>query len=145
MKTPKKDTSTGRRTDHAPDPYLQDFFHQNLPHGYNYFVTDLDLVIRTREGKIMIVEVKRKCADVPTHQRITLAIIDKLIRAGLEKYADGKISIGEWTVNVSSYAGCHLLQFENTTAEDGRIYWDGHEITVSELVDRLSFSEPDAA
>lgn len=132
----------GRRTDHAPDPYLYDFFYQNLPDGFQYFVTDLDLVIRNRAGDLMLVEVKRKNADPPIHQRVTLAILDKLIRAGLKQFPGGRIPVDGWTVNVS-YHGCHLLQFENTTAEDGRVYWDREEVNFSQLIDRLSFGDPD--
>ena len=38
------------------------------------------------------------------------------------------------------YCGFHVIRFENTSPEDGKIWWDNKEITTEELLDILRFS-----
>jgi hypothetical protein len=38
-----------------------------------------------------------------------------------------------------TYKGMHLLVFERTTPDDGRIYWDNQEISKKDLIDILRF------
>jgi hypothetical protein len=126
-----------RKTDHAPDPYLYDLFARILPSPKSFWITDLDLVLRDRAGNFMIVEVKRRLADLTHNQRTTIAVVDKLIKAGVEA-TGGQVTANGHTMDVS-FKGSHLLQFENTTAEDGRIFWDREEVTLEELARIMSF------
>jgi hypothetical protein len=40
------------------------------------------------------------------------------------------------------YKGFYLLQFENTTFENGRIWWDYCEVTPDKIKQILSFETP---
>jgi len=40
-----------------------------------------------------------------------------------------------------NYKGVHLLVFENTNPEDGKIFWDKKEITKEQLIKILQFEE----
>jgi hypothetical protein len=42
-------------------------------------------------------------------------------------------------LNDKTYKGMHLLQFENTNPEDGKIFWDRKEISKKQLIDILQF------
>lgn len=129
-------TTKYRFSEHAPDPYLMDWMSQHLPGARNYFVTDVDLVIRNRQGCMMIVEVKRKGAKLKPHQRNTLAIIDTLIRAGIQMTGN-TIAVDGMPIPVY-YVGYFTLTLEGTTFEDGRIFFDGHEVSEQQLITILS-------
>jgi len=40
-----------------------------------------------------------------------------------------------------TFCGLHFLQFENTSPEDGKTYWNGAEISRDELITMLRFGE----
>lgn len=137
---------TGRRTDHAVDDYLMDWTQTNLPNAKDFFITDVDMVIRDRDDNIMILEVKRRKGNVSVCQSTTL----QLIAIGLKEidgkqvqtlhYKDRARLEGSQTFNhIIKYHGIHFLQFENTTFEDGKVYFNRREISERELIEILSF------
>ncbi len=128
--------STARKTQYAGDPYLMDWIGRNLPAKQSFFVTDVDLVLRDRRGRLMLLEVKRKGAPVKRHQRTTLHLLDKLIRAGIE--AREVFDVGGIEIR-PQYYGLHLVTFQNTTFEDGKVYFDRQPVTEEELARILSF------
>jgi len=38
-----------------------------------------------------------------------------------------------------NFHGVHVLTFENTNPDDGEMFWDGKQITKSELIEILTF------
>ena len=40
-----------------------------------------------------------------------------------------------------NYCGFHLLQFEKTSPDDGKIYIDGYQVTIEQLIQFLKFEE----
>jgi hypothetical protein len=125
--------------EHSPDPYFQNWTRYNLPQRMDYYITDVDLVIRSREGKLMIIEIKRRNSQMNDHQRTTYELLDGLIKAGIKCSHSGlKIPSLKFPVKVKYY-GFHLLQFENTTFEDGRVYWNHQEVTPDQIRQILSF------
>jgi hypothetical protein len=128
-----------RRTQHAPDAYLMDWTAENLPSCESFFITDLDMVVRDRKGNMLIAEVKRRSATMTPQQRTTYELISELIKEGIKANPDGIIVPSmRYPVKVN-YLGVHLLQFENTTFEDGQIFWDKTPISTEQLKGILSF------
>ena len=38
-----------------------------------------------------------------------------------------------------NYRGIHIITFQNTNPDDGKIFWDGYEITKEKLLEILTF------
>jgi len=129
---------TGRKTNFVPDPYFYDWCITHLPNRRLFFITDIDMIIRDRNGRIMLVEKKCKKAVPKKSQSITYRMLHALIlradKTGALDLGDGYGSLYDWT-----YYGFHLLQFENTSFEDGKAYFDNKEVTEEELKKILSF------
>lgn len=126
------------RTAHSPDKYLHQWTLSNLPDAKNFYVNDIDLIIRNRTGCLMIIEVKRYMAKPSTVQSFTYQILDHCF---IKSNGD-RITLQGRDKPVSfqlKYQGYHLLQFEKTTFEDGRVYFDNKEVTEKDLIDILSF------
>lgn len=95
-----------------------------LDSKFGYQATNLDYIWGNyKTGDWMCIEEKRYGADVSLAQRQLFGRLNKAI-----KEAD-------------RCHGVHLLQFENTTPDDGRIYWNRVEITKDELMNLLKFKE----
>lgn len=130
--------TTYRKTDYAGDPYMFDFVGSHCPEPSGFFVTDLDLVLRTRDGKIMMVEVKRKGAKVKPHQSITYRILDAALRRLHGERMTIKPKDGAPVTVTVNYMGLHLLTFERTSFEDGAAYFDGVLVTAEQVAQILS-------
>jgi len=92
----------------------------------------------------MFVEVKRKGATVPDHQAITYAILD----AALKRVNGQRLRIQTKNRRFSvlvKYYGAHVLTFENTTFEDGAVYFDGQRVTADQLAQIFAMDESAAA
>lgn len=93
-----------------------------------FVVSDLDFVIANTESKkIMIVEQKNYLGRMRVWQASLFSDLDRWISAGIEQDDD-------W-----EYLGFHTVKFENTAPNNGRIWFDGIEITEKELINRLTF------
>ena len=93
-----------------------------LSSGLGYIATDIDFIWRNyKTGQFMFVEEKRYMSKMTFPQKQTFKVVDKQMKGH------------------PLYMGFHLLQFENTTPDDGRVYWDGVEITKGRLLDILKF------
>jgi hypothetical protein len=127
--------TTYRKTDFVGDPYIFDFIGTRCPDPSQFFASDVDLVLRTRDGGLMLIEVKRKGAAVKPHQAVMYRILDKALRALHGQRVHIALKDGSAvTINVD-YKGVHVLTFENTTFEDGAVYFDGHPVTADQVAD----------
>lgn len=128
------------RTAHSPDEYVHKWTLLNLPDAKNFYINDIDLTIRNRKGCLMIVEVKRKMAKPSTVQSFTYQMLDQCFQKSNGDTIKLKLPNTNKKVSFKlKYHGYHLLQFENTTFENGRVYFDNKEVTEKELIDILSF------
>lgn len=117
--------------------YLKEWTKDKLPNR-DYWITDVDLFIRSIKGCCMLVEVKCKGAELPPHQKISYEILDFMAQL-----SNGKYYVPE-SLQIPieiKYFGKHVLKFENTTFKNGNVYWDDQEITEPELVSILAFDE----
>jgi hypothetical protein len=86
-----------------------------------YTATDLDYVWRSyKTNQWMLIEEKRYGGQLRPFQTVTFDIIRKV--AELDQ----------------KYCGFVLLQFQNTSPQDGATYWNGELITEKQLVERLA-------
>jgi len=131
-------TTTYRRTDYAGDPYLFDFISTHCPSAATFYVTDVDLVLRTRDGKIMLVEVKRRGAKVKPAQAVTYRILDAALRTLNGRRITIMAGDGQNITLTVDYKGIHLLTFENTTFENGNAWFDGVLVTADQVARILS-------
>lgn len=92
----------------------------NLPdsHGGAFLVSDLDFILCSKIYKrLMLLECKTRNSEMRYSQKYILGIIDKCIRFALPKI------MSDW-----EYKGFHVIKFENTFFDDGKVYLDGYEI-----------------
>lgn len=117
---------------------------KNLPQQ-DFCSTDIDMVFRNREGKIMLLEMKCKKGELSPSQYVTFQIMHKALKA-LERELDGKElevkTVKGGTIKTPvKYEGFNLLQFENDFFDNGKIFWNGKEKEEAEIVDLLSFKK----
>ena len=99
---------------------------QELSSSLGYVTTNLDYVWRNYiTGQWMYIEEKRKGGDVTRNQRETFTMLHNVAKEN------------------TSYAGSHLIVFENTSPEDGVTYLDRKPVTREQLIDFLrKFKKP---
>lgn len=86
-----------------------------------YVATNIDYVWHNyKTGEWMLIEEKRYMAEPSYAQRQVFRVVNKAIRD-------------------SKYKGFYLIQFENTTPDDGRIFLDRKEISKEQLISFLQF------
>ncbi len=84
---------------------------------------------------MMLIEEKRYMALSPFAQKDTHRLINSALW-----HADNKpVANSRGQVRLFRYCGYHVLTFENTTPDDGRMWWDDMPIAVSDLFSLLSF------
>ena len=95
---------------------------QHLSSGLGYLATDVDFIWRNYKTKqFMFVEEKCKMSTMTGPQYETFKMVDEQ----MSSHPD--------------YMGFHLLQFENTSPEDGKIYWNKKHISLDRLNQILTF------
>ena len=124
------------RTKYVPDPYFYDFCNTYLPSSKNYWITDIDICIRDRNNNMMFIEMKYYMAEPTKVQSNTFHIFHALF-----KKADGcgRLELPYLNVENWQYYGFHLLQFEGTTFENGKVFFDRKEVTQDEFIKLMSF------
>jgi len=102
---------------------------RNLPDSSTGFmVSDIDFILYDWNlKKIMLLETKCKNDEVKTWQRNLFNNIHRWIKKGIDD---------DW-----EYKGFHLIQYENTSFIDGKVYFDKKEIEEKELIEILSFGK----
>lgn len=130
-----------RSTEHAPDAVWMEFTGTHLPDAEHYWLTDIDTVIRDRNGNMMLLELKYNGRDISPQQRSTLLLLDQLIKAGV-KNLSGSVNVPglKYPIQVH-YAGAHLLQLSGTDFENSTFTWDRKPVTKDELIRKLTFGD----
>jgi hypothetical protein len=108
--------------------HFSGWIRNNLPDSNTgFYVSDIDYYLfNVKLKKGLILEEKTHMGSVKLWQRDMYKRIQRWIRLGSVK--DG----WEWL-------GCHLIQFENTSPDDGAVYVDHKQVMREELIKFLSF------
>ena len=116
-------TNTRQRNDNNGTQF--ETWRRRQPHldsGLGYLATDVDFIWRNYKTKqFMFVEEKCKMSTMTGSQYQTFKLLDE----HMSSHPD--------------YMGFHLLQFENTSPEDGKIYWNKEHISLDRLNQILTF------
>lgn len=95
---------------------------KSLDQKHGYLATNLDYIWGNyNKLKWMMIEEKRWMAPLRQSQKDLIEVLDQCCKKD------------------PMYEGFHLLQFERTSPDDGRIFWDEKEISREELLQLLSF------
>lgn len=87
-----------------------------------YAATNLDFMwMNHKTGKWLLIEEKRHGSDLTWSQKELMKVLHLAIKKDRQ------------------YCGIHLLQFENTSPDDGKIYLNRSEISKQQLIDFLKF------
>lgn len=104
---------------------------EKLPDSYKGFrAYDLDWIFWEkgdygRVSKVMLVEVKTRDSQLKPDQKKIYEFLDSCIKYSTETYYD--------------YWGFHIIRFENTFFDDGKVYFDNIESNEEEIRKTLSF------
>jgi hypothetical protein len=106
--------------------YFSHWIRQNLPDSStSFYVTDIDfLLMNFRLKKAMMVEAKSFNAPMKKWQQSCYSKLNQWISEGIKSDPDN------WT-----WFGTHLITFEQTNFEDGKVWFDG------ELTDEKSLKD----
>lgn len=124
-----------KRSNLVPDAYFWDFCNTFLPQK-KFSITDIDMILRNSRNQMMIIEKKCKMKEPSAAQSITYQMLHGLI---MQANKSGPIHLPKFIMDKWTYYGYHLLQFENTSFDDGKVYFDHREVTQDELVKIMSF------
>jgi hypothetical protein len=106
---------------------------------FNLSIQNLDYIIHRYQGlpyqAIMLVEEKRYMGSVSFAQRDTHGLLDQALRIANSQYV---VNARNKRVQLR-YFGYFVLQFENETPDDGKIYWQHKEISRGDLLKLLKF------
>lgn len=92
-----------------------------------FSATNLDYIwCKHTSGQWMLLEEKRHMCNVTWSQR---QLYQRLHSAIINSSSAG------------GYQGVHLIQFEKTDPTDGRVYVNGNEVTVEDLIRILQFKQ----
>lgn len=98
---------------------------KEIDSSLGYTGTNIDFVWRNyKTGQIMLIEEKRYMGELTMAQDGTFCIIDNALKNSILK---------------SVYYGFHLIRFENTNPEDGKIYLNNILISKEDLIKFLKF------
>ena len=97
---------------------------KDIDSSLGFVTTNIDYFWKNyKTNQYMLIEEKRYMARVARFQHYILQQLHDAFKSD------------------KNYHGMHLLQFEHTDPEDGRIYLDQKEITKKQLMDFLSFKD----
>ena len=99
---------------------------KEIDSSLGFVATNIDYIWHNyRTGHWMLIEEKRHNSQLTYSQLGVFKIIDAACRQDL------------------NYGGLHIIRFEQTSPDDGRIYLDGLEITAKQLISflRLEFDK----
>lgn len=101
--------------------------------------SDVDFVWHRYKGlpyhAMMLIEQKTYRKPMENNQRETLGFLGRMLHAYKTRRM---LSMRNQSVEVR-YFGYHLLEFERESPDDGRIWWNGQEITKQQLVQIMRF------
>lgn len=140
----EKTTAWAKTPQYITDCQWKEWTYKKLPSSANFWVTDIDGMIRTRNGCIALVEIKRRGQSVPVWQQMSYG----LLAATLEN-SQGSVLKHEYLpydIAVNKFLGIVELIFENTWFNDGEVYLSingmkKQVVTEPELIEILSFEK----
>ena len=96
---------------------------RELDSGLGFTATNIDYMWQNyKTGEWMLVEEKRYMSQVRFPQSKLFEVLNK-------------------SIVDRNYKGLHIIIFENTSPDDGKIYLDGKETSKAQLIKFLSFEE----
>lgn len=140
---------TNNFTNDYKGKYLADYDHDfynwsiaNLPSAKNFYVQDIDALIRSRSGGLQLLEIKRNGFTPKPYQKRNMLLIDAILKHFFET-TDGVVTIeinGKIENHSLSYSGYNLLQLTSTSFTNSNFVWNGEHITTNELIENLNFT-----
>jgi len=117
---------TRQEVTHTRDLTFSGWIRDHLPDSATgYLVSDLDFILfNYKTKKIMLLEVKTRNVDLKYWQSTLFNNLARWVSKGIDS---------DWV-----FLGFHTLQFENTSFNDGKCYFDKVAIDEEELITKLS-------
>ena len=111
---------------HTRDLSFSGWIRENLPDSsFGFMATDLDFILYNfQTKKLMLLEVKTRNAELKQWQRNLFDNVAKWIAKGIDQ---------DW-----SFLGFHIIRFEHTFFNDGKVYLDNELITEEGIRNYLS-------
>jgi hypothetical protein len=111
---------------HKRDLTMSGWIREKLPDSsFGFLVTDLDFILYNwQTKKIMLLEIKTHNKEIATWQLNIFNNIAKWIEIGIDK---------DW-----EFCGFHIIKFENTFFNDGKVYFNNKLSTEEEIKQKLN-------
>lgn len=132
------------------DSYDRDFYDWTIDNELgdprDLWISDIDAIVRDRNDNLMLLEIKRNNYQPKPYQRRNMAIIEEIMRVGIEALG-GRVEIeinGRREVHNVAFHGFKLLQLSGVKFGDSKFTVDGHELSATELLELLRFGNVDS-
>lgn len=128
--------------------YISDWVKENLPDSENYWISDVDQLIRDRWGNVIQIEYKCRMQDVPPWQRWTLHQNSGtyLLGTSYAQYRTNGVTTGFVISEATSPERVHLIRYHRPAliqfegeGWDSQAFWNRKPISTSKAIKRLSF------
>lgn len=118
---------TRKELTNTRDLTFSNWVRANLPDSdTGFMVSDLDFILQNyKTKKVMLLEIKTRKSDLKTWQKKLFKNIHNWVLKGIDK---------DW-----EYLGFHVIQFENTNFNDGKVYFDYAQVSEKSIKKALSF------
>lgn len=114
--------------------------HPELASSKGYDAENLDYIWHQyKDGKIMLIEEKQHRGKPRFPQADTHSIIDQALATACANIEFSRLSPHQ--PKKLRYYGYFLVQFEETSPEDGRMWVNGNKISLSDLARLLAFDD----
>jgi len=113
-----------------PDTRFSDWIREKCPPSYTgWTCSDVDFIVHQFNTKqVMLLEVKR-WRDGPSEGKIPRG------QAGILRMVHNCLEFGIQNLYKDyTYHGAHIIQFDREFFDDGRCFWDGHEVSEQQLL-----------
>lgn len=120
----------------VPDIKWKEWTYLNLPND-NLWVSDIDSLIRSKDGCFILVELKRGKKEMKRWQKLTYGILATLL-----KESEGRTLTSEYLefpIKVKHFCGLAEIRFEKSWFDDGDVYLNGTLSSESEILYFLQF------
>jgi hypothetical protein len=131
----------GKTLEHYDRDFYEWTIEQNLASPFDLWISDIDAMVRDRQGNFQLLEIKRNNYLPKPYQLRNMLLLNAIIERGMS-VTGGMVSIdvnGKKERHKLTYHGFNLLQLSNVSFYESEFRFNQEEVNSEELRRLLSF------